>query len=137
MSSTNGKVLEFFAKIPRLEADESNWVIYKDQFLFAAAAASLANHIDGTGVLPKPVTIPRGTEPLTASQQEALDDYATEMSRWQSDEAIIKQAIASTIADSLFLELRKKETAVGMWKAVKSSREKKTRMVTVNMRCNL
>ena len=51
------------------------------------------------------VAIPRGTEPLTAEQQEALDDYTIEMSRWQSDEAIIKQAIASTIADSLFLEV--------------------------------
>ena len=91
MSSTNGKVLEFFAKILRLEADRSNWVIYKDRFLFAAAAASLANHIDGTGVPPKPAVIPRGTESLTAVQQKALDDYATEMSRWQSDKAIIKR----------------------------------------------
>ena len=48
MSNTNRKVLEFFAKIPRLEADQSNWVIYKDQFLYAAAAASLNQHIDRT-----------------------------------------------------------------------------------------
>ena len=32
MSSVNGKVLEFFTKIPKLEADGSNWVIYKDHF---------------------------------------------------------------------------------------------------------
>ena len=59
MSSTNRKVLEFFANIPRLEANGSNWVNHRDRFLSAAAAASLVNHIDGTGVLPKLVAIPR------------------------------------------------------------------------------
>ena len=59
------------------------------------------------------------------------------MSRWQTDEAIIKQAIASTISDSLFLEVSEKATAFEMWEAVKSQREKKTRMVTVDMRHKL
>ena len=45
--SMNGKVIKFFAKIPRLEADGSNWVIFKDRFLYAAATVSLLNHIDG------------------------------------------------------------------------------------------
>ena len=137
MSGTNGKVLEFFAKIPRLEADGSNWVIYKDRFTYAADAASLLGHIDGKGVPPRPIIIPRGTEPLTAAQQESLDDYAVEMSKWQSEEAIIRQAIASTISDSLFLEVRKTDTALGMWEAVKGQREKKSRMVTVDMRRKL
>ena len=126
MSNTNRKVLEFFAKIPKLEADGSNWVIYKDRFLYAAAAASLNQHIDGTGTPPLPVSIDTGTKPLTATQQKTLDDNAAEISRWRSEEAIIRQAIASTISDSLFLEVRKKATAVGMWEAVRDQREKKS-----------
>jgi hypothetical protein len=31
-----------------LEVDGSNWVIFKDRFAFAAAAAGLEKHIDGT-----------------------------------------------------------------------------------------
>ena len=137
MSGTNRKVLEFFAKIPRLEADGLNWVIYKDWFTYAADAASLLNHIDGKGGLPRLVTIPWGTEPLMAAQQESLDDYAVEMSKWQSEEAIIRQAIALTISDSLFLEVRKTDTALGMWEAVKGQRKKKSWMVTVDMQCKL
>ena len=55
------------------------------------------------------------------------------LSKWKSDEAIIKQAIATMIPDSLFIEVRKKETAYLMWEAVKSQREKKSHMVTVDM----
>ena len=133
----NGKVIEFFAKIPRLEADGSNWVIFKDRFLYAAAAASLLDHIDGKGAAPKPVTFASSSGPLSADQREALDDYAEQLSRWQSNEAIIRQAIASTIPDSLFLEVRKTVTALEMWEAVKEKREKKSWMVTVDMRRKL
>ena len=52
-------------------------------------------------------------------------------------EAIIRQAIVSTIPDSLFLEVRNYETELEMWNAVKKKREKKSRMVTVDMRCKL
>ena len=43
----------------KLEVDGSNWVIFKDWFLFAAAAAALKGHIDGTEeppVAPVPAT---------------------------------------------------------------------------------
>ena len=137
MSSTNGNILEFFTKIPKLEADGSNWVIYKDRFLFAAAAASLSEHIDGTGVPPTPVAIPTGTESLTDDRQESLDNYTVKMSIWKSNEAIIRQGIVSTIPDSLFLEVRKEVTAFKMWEAVKEKREKKSQMVTVDLWCKL
>jgi hypothetical protein len=134
MSTINSKVLEFFAKIPKLEADGSNWVIFKDRFLYAAAAASLSSHIDGTGVAPSPLAY---SGMLTEEERKKTEEYEANLFRWQSDEAIIKQAIASLISDSLFLEVRKKETARDMWEAVKSQREKKSRMVTVDMRRRL
>jgi gag-polypeptide of LTR copia-type len=138
MSNTNGKILEFFAKIPKLEADGSNWVIFKDRFMFAAAAASLIDHIDGTGKVPSPpVTRTTDSGALTEIQQGALDEYAAELSRWRSGEAIVRQAIASTISDSLFLEVRKRESAKEMWDAVRDQREKKSRMVTVDLRRKL
>ena len=77
-----------------MESDGSNWVIFKDHFIFAATAASLVLHIDGTGSALTPVPPPSGTGPITAEQQAALDNYALELLKWQSDEAIIRQAIA-------------------------------------------
>ena len=49
MSSSNSKILELFARIPKLETNGSNWVIFKDHFLYAVVATSLVTHIDGTG----------------------------------------------------------------------------------------
>jgi len=119
MSSHNSKLLQFFVQIPKLEVDGSNWVIFKDRFLFAAAAASLKGHIDGTGKLPEnPIPTSRGP-------------------KWEMEENIIKQALASVIPDSLFVEVRRKETALSMWDAIKNQREKKSRMVTVDMRRRL
>ena len=79
MSIANGKILEFFTKIPKLEADGSNWVIFKDRFLFAAAAASLVSHIDGTGVVPTLATgFPR-SGPLLEAQEAELDKYTSDL----------------------------------------------------------
>ena len=97
MSATNGKVLEFFTKIPKLEADGSNWVIFKDRFLFAAAAASLSAHIDGTGAEPTLSTgFPSIAGVLSEAQKKEFDKYSSDLACWRSDEAIIRQAMAST-----------------------------------------
>jgi hypothetical protein len=47
-------------------------------------------------------------------------------------ENIVKQALVSVIPNSLFIEMRK-EMVVLMWDAVRDQREKKSRMVTVDM----
>ena len=96
MSTSNSKVLELFVKIPKMEADGSNWVIFKDWFLYAAAATSLKSHINGTWALPTPVTY---SDPLTDEQKEEIKEYESDLFRWQLDEAIVKQAIASLIPD--------------------------------------
>ena len=115
MSASNSKLLEFFARIPKLESDGSNWVIFKDRFLFAAAAASLKAHIDGTEKAPDAVpVVPTESEPLTAEQAQVCSEYDAALSKWEMEEAIIKQALASVIPDSLFLEVRRKETALSM-----------------------
>ena len=136
MSSSNSKLLEFFIHIPKLEVDGSNWVIFKDRFLFAAAAASLKGHIDGTGKPPvNPVLTP--CEPLTEDQKLVINEYNTLLMKWEMEENIVKQALASVIPDSLFIEVRRKETATLMWDAVRDQREKKSRMVTIDMRRKL
>jgi sRNA-binding regulator protein Hfq len=109
MLTSNSKILEFFAQIPKLETDGHNWVIFKDHFLYTVAAASLIAHVDGMGVMPLLITIGPGM--LTAKQQKKFDKYELALSKWKSNEAIIKQAIATVIQDSLFIEVRKKEMA--------------------------
>ena len=129
----NGKLLEFFIRIPKLEVDGSNWVIFKDRFAFAAAAAGLEKHINGTGTEPSPPAFVPGVPiVLTAEQTTEQELYEGKKSMWLTGEAVIKQAIATTISDSLFIEIQKEVTARLMWEAVRMKREKKSRMVTVD-----
>jgi hypothetical protein len=106
MSTTNGKLLEFFIHILKLEVDGSNWVIFKDCFAFAAATASLEKHIDGTGMEPSPPAFVTGVPiVLTAEQTTKQELYEGKKLMWLTGEAVIKQAIATTISDSLFIEI--------------------------------
>ena len=53
------------------------------------------------------------------------------------NEAVIKRAIATTIPDSLFIEVCKEVMARLMWEAVRLKQEKKSHMVTVDLHCKL
>ena len=75
MSTTNRKLLEFFVQIPKLETDGSNWVIFKDHFVFAVATADLEKHIDGMGIAPIPPAFACGPTPLTADPMVEIKLY--------------------------------------------------------------
>src|ERR1700678_1431202 len=66
-----------------------------------------------------------------------MSEYSASITKWEMEENIMKQALASVIPDSLFIEGRKMETALSMWDAVRNQREKKSQMVTVDMRRKL
>ena len=70
---------------------------------------------------------------MKEGQQEALKEYQLKCTKWEMEENIVKQVLVSIIPDSLFIEVRRKEMAGLMWDAVKDQREKKSRMVTVDM----
>ena len=118
MSTTNRKLLKFFVQILKLEADGSNWVIFKDCFMFAAAAANFEKHIDSMGTAPIPLAFAHSPTPLTADQMAEIKLYEENQSKWVMNEAVIKQAIAITIPDLLFIEVCKEVTACLMWEAV-------------------
>jgi hypothetical protein len=106
MLTTNSKLLEFFIRIPKLEVNGSNWVIFKDHFAFVAAAAGLEKHIDGTGMEPSPPAFVTGVLiVLMAEQTTEQELYEGKKSMWLTGEAVIKQAITTTISDSLFIEI--------------------------------
>ena len=95
-----------------MEIDGSNWVIC---FLFAATAASLKGHVDDMDIALAPVGFSHQPgEPLNEDQQEALKEYQLKRTKWEMEENIVKQALVSVILDSLFIEVRRKETAALM-----------------------
>ena len=135
MLTVNGKLLEFFVQIPKLDIDGLNWVIFKDCF---AAAADLEKHIDGTGTpLNPPIFIWTGPTLLTSDQITEYEEYQGKWLKWLMGEAVIKQAIATMIPDSLFIEVHKEVMAHLMREAVQLKREEKAQMVMVDLRCKL
>ena len=46
--SSFGKLGDDLMKVPRLEAGGTNWVVYKDRFLWSVDARGLLEHVDGS-----------------------------------------------------------------------------------------
>ena len=49
-------------------------------------------------------------------------------------EAVVKQQIAATIPDSLFMKIQNKGTALEIWEALQGDFQNKSRMVSVDLR---
>ncbi|KAF8211154.1 hypothetical protein K438DRAFT_2010757 [Mycena galopus ATCC 62051] len=50
--SSTAKLGKYFAKLPSCKADGTNWVFFRDCFLFALDAAGLGDHFDTTAAMP-------------------------------------------------------------------------------------
>ncbi len=136
-------------KVPRLEAGGTNWVVYKDRFVWSVDARGLLEHVDGSKrelVCPvKPRMVPKkdsegnDTHEMfqaapTADEERLIKEWKAELKEWKRGEAIVKQQIAATIPDSLFMKIRDKGTALEIWEALKGDFQNKSRMVAVDLR---
>jgi hypothetical protein len=55
---------------------------------------------------------------------------------WKSAEAIVKQGIAGSVDNSLFLKIKNEGMAVAMWVKLKDEFKKKSKMMAVDLRQN-
>ena len=139
-------------KVPKLEAGGANWVIYRDRLLWSIDARGLLEHVDGSEKEPvcpvKPRVVPRrdseGNETTemvratpTLEEERLTKEWKAELKEWKQGEAVVKQQIASTIPDSLFMKIRDKGTASEIWDALKGEFQNKSRMVAVDLRRRL
>ena len=140
--STSTKLGDEFLRIPKLEVSGTNWVIFKDRFTWALDARSILDHIDGTGEEPKDpisseIRAAVSTRPLTEDQKKLETEWKKELKEWRQGEAIAKQQIASSIPDSLFMKVRAKGTAYEIWKELGGHFEKRSKMVSIDLRRRL
>ncbi|KAJ7284746.1 hypothetical protein C8J57DRAFT_956600, partial [Mycena rebaudengoi] len=120
----------FFLHIPKCEADGTNWSVYKSRFSYAADTAGMGDHLLKTHVTP---TTPTTASPPMAAKAIALEAHDKELKVFKSGQAIVKQAIASTIPDPLFLHVKGATSAVDLWEKVSDEFGKKSKMVTVDL----
>ncbi|KAJ7278713.1 hypothetical protein C8J57DRAFT_1059483, partial [Mycena rebaudengoi] len=132
MSTNNAKLGEYFLRIPKCEGDGTHWSIYKGRFTYAADAAGLAEHLEDTHLPPVPPTPPTNSPP-TQAELDAIDAYEKNQKAYKSGQAVVKQAIASTIPDALFLRFKDTKHASDLWKKISEEFERKSKMVTVDL----
>ncbi|KAF8815818.1 hypothetical protein BYT27DRAFT_7063970, partial [Phlegmacium glaucopus] len=112
--STSTKLGDDLLRILKLNISGSNWVIYKDRFSWSIDARGLLDHLEELGGEPIcPVADPEGK--LTDEKKVSVKEWKREVKEWKQGEAVVKQQIASSIPDSLFMKVRSKQTAYEIW----------------------
>jgi hypothetical protein len=139
--SISTKLGDEFLRIPKLDVSGTNWVIFKDRFSWALDARGILDHIESATVEPPdPISEgDRAKKPLALNEgQLKLDEeWKKELKEWRQAEAIAKQQIASSIPDSLFMKVRAKGTAYEIWTDLGKHFEKRSRMVSIDLRRRL
>ena len=131
------KLGDEFLRIPKLDVSGTNWVIYKERFMWALDARGIVDHVDGTSsepVDPVPKEARADAKGLSEAQTKLDDEWKKELKEWKTGEAVAKQQIASTIPDSLFLKIRTKDSASAIWKALEDHFQKRSQMVAIDLR---
>ena len=113
----------------------SNWVIYKEHFIWVLDARGIIDHIDGTSNEPAdPVPEDAKKKEGLSAEENKLDmEWKKEMREWRSGKAVAKQQIASSIPDSLFLKIRSNGSMYKIWKVLEDHYQKQSQMVAINL----
>ena len=138
MSGSTVKIGDDFLKVPRLSADGRNWVIYRERLTLSVAARGLSGHLAGTKKRPtEPKDQPQADGTIIAADQKDVDAYNDAIGRWMLYEAIVLQQIASTIPDSLYLKIKRKDTVSEAWNLLKKDFESRSKMFVIDLRKRL
>lgn len=99
--------------IPKLAADGSNWGVYRLRMVVMLEALALADHLTNAEV------------PRPESEAESFDE-AEAVSRWERNDAIVKQYIAASIPDRIFILIKWCTSAKDVWDDLNTQFEAKT-----------
>lgn len=131
------KIGDEFLRVPKLDVAGTNWVIYKDRLLWSIDARGYLHHIDGSEKEPVDPINRTISSPLTQEQEAEEVEWKKLLKAWKQGEAIVKQQIAGTIPDSLFMKIRTQGTAKQIWEALSKDFQNKSQMVSVDLRRRL
>ncbi|KAG1850013.1 hypothetical protein F4604DRAFT_1593154 [Suillus subluteus] len=137
MSSSNSKLGEDFLHVPKLVADGENWMTYKDRLSWSVDARGFLGHLDGIEKKPIDPSMLSGRGaswlPTMSDELRELSTYQSAMKEWRMGKAIMKQQIAGTIPDSLFIQVKNLTTAAEIFTYLSNLFEKRSRVVSVEL----
>ena len=142
-----------FLRVPKLPADGKGFVVWKERLELSVRARGLYGHLDGSVTKPKDkdtpteptgstattegVTGPTGSTTTTTEEVSISEQRTKEINLYLQEEAVVFQQIASTIPDTLYLKIKGKKTVKEAWDALKSDFEKRSHMITIDLRKRL
>jgi gag-polypeptide of LTR copia-type len=131
------KLANDYLRVPKLPTDGKGFVVWKERLELSIKARGLYGYLDGTKI--KPSDPPTRPDNATLTQEEVSlnENYAKEIAIYLQEQAIVFQQIASTIPDSLYLKIKGKPTVKEAWDALKTDFEKRSRMITIELRKRL
>ena len=125
-------------QVPTLSVDGSNWLYYKAQVEWAVGSKGLTGHL--SGLMAKPEDPAHGKDPSwkpTAAEQKLMIEYPEKLKPWIKDDGYVKQVIAASLPESLFLRVQKEETAKGVWDALTNLFQNCSHVVAIDLRRKL
>ena len=97
--------------IPRLAADRSNWITWKQETLSSLMLIKgVQRHLDGTARVPPPIPMHPPNHLLDEDELDELDKIEEKWDMYNLCEASIKAQILTTIPESLAIEIQALDT---------------------------
>ena len=112
---------ELRINVPKLSADGTNWVIYRDRMLWAMDSRTLSDHLTNASM-------------PAAYRAAGTIHGVTAPTQWAHGEATVKQAIAASVPDSIFNRIKGSTRAKDVWDALRALFEGRTQMIVVDLR---
>ena len=151
--------------VPKLSADGSNWITYKERILTVAKARGLRRNFAGTArPPPASLSLIQPSAPAAAAvagaaagspqaaalaAQAALaaltpeeydkkvEEIEDKIDAYEKAEAIARQLIYSTITDALLLQVQNMATTAAIWAEVEREHQDKSEMYSSSLRTRL
>lgn len=144
---TPGDQEDDFYSVPRLEADGTNWPIYRTRLVWAMEAQGVAGHLlpavsatagtssaSGTGanVGGSTTTATAATvAPFATGCLATISPADPSDSNYRQHEAIARHELAKTVPDSILLRIAHKTTVAEMWAVIQNELESKTALMAL------
>lgn len=93
--------------VEKLIADGSNWATYRDRMTWALRSRRLLEHLTSTTIT------------TTYTNMGNVNNLTPDM-RWENDEATAMYIIATSIPNTVFTNIKSKNTAKDVWDALKA-----------------
>jgi len=132
--STN-KLGDEFLKVPKLDASGKDWPSWKARLELSLVARGLSGYLNGMKPMPSDPAIGKSPAwiPTTPAEQKEVEDYEKDLAEWIEKDAVVRQQIAVTIPNSLFIHLISKSTAKEYYDVLKGQFEQRSLVVSVEL----